>query len=105
MNFEQEKSDINKQKKLWQQYLPLYLDYFEQLQMGIQPIDFLWLKSKKNFSPHWDNFQILLHGKDNNKSFLDYITVLYPIDSEEYSPEELIQQNRNIKSIRKHKII
>ena len=89
---------IQNQKKLWHQYLPFYLDYYEQLQMGIQPIDFIWLKKKKNYNEHWDIFQILLHGKDNSKSFLDYINIFYPRNNEEYSPNELIQQNCNINS-------
>jgi hypothetical protein len=92
---------LSKSKKLWYQYAPFYLDYYEQLQMGIQLIDFKWLRNKTICNDSWDMYQILIHGKDLNKSFFDYINVLYPKEEVEYKPSSLFQKDGMIKSVQK----
>lgn len=88
--------------KIWQQYYPFYLDYYEEIQLTTSIVDLEWIKNYKPNEPNseWRQFGILLHTTDKNISKLELMEVLFPSENNNYSPEELLQCNTQ----RNHKL-
>ena len=103
MNYLSDQNYLNRRSKIWREYAPFYLDYWDTLQCGFSISFFDWIGSKQLHDNRWDTYRLLCVNSNNTDSSFEIINVKYPNTRSSYEPKELINTDGNMNSILKHK--
>ena len=101
MNYLSDQNYLNRRAKVWKEYAPFYLDYWDTLSCGFEVMKYEWLSTKQRQSDNWDNYRLLCVSNSNNINTLEIVDVKYPNSTSAYLPEELINTDCKLTSFNK----
>ena len=99
MNYLNDQNYLNRRSKVWREYAPFYLDYWDSLQCGFSVSLFGWVRQKQSYNERWDKYRLLCVNTNNTVSSFELIDVMYPNAKSHYAPEELINMDGELISI------
>lgn len=89
-----------KRLRAWAELAPFYLDYAEAMQCNFSLNDLQWVKAPETSNADgYFELELLVSGQMEQNSFLAPMTVLYPAEETEISPEELVRANGTVISL------
>lgn len=101
MNYLSDQNYLNRRSKIWKEYAPFYLDYYDTLQCGFSVSFVEWVGRAQVYNEKWDRYRLLCVSNNNGINNFDIINVKYPNSKSDYTPEELINVDREIISGKK----
>lgn len=101
MNYLSDQNYLNRRSKVWKEYAPFYLDYWDTLQCGFNVSLFEWVNKRLVHGDKWDKYRLLSVSTNNGSSTFELIDVMYPNAKATYAPEELINADGKVRSFHK----
>lgn len=90
---------VNARAKLWREVGPFYLDYYEGLQLPYHLHDLQWLQTSDQNTNGFRVFNVMFSAQTDQNSFLSVVKVLYPEESTEVQPDEILNFDRGLISL------
>ena len=104
MNYLSDQNYLNRRNKIWREYAPFYLDYWDTLQFGFNVSMYDWIKVKQTYNNKWDKYRVLCLTSNTNVNSYEIVTVKIPNARSSYTPEELINTDGMLTSIYKQEV-
>ncbi len=96
---------INARAKLWKEVGPFYLDYYEGLQLPYHLHDLQWLQTSEQNSNGFRVFNLMFSAQTDQNSFLSVVKVLYPEETAEVQPDEILNFDRMLRSLPAYQVV